>query len=408
MPSTTKTVTSSKLLLAISGGIAAYKAPELVRRIKEQGFDVRVVMTQSAKNFVTPMSLQAVSGHSVHHDLFDVQAEAAMGHIELAKWAEIILVAPATANCIAKIAHGLADDLLTTIILASNAQLIVAPAMNQQMWANPATVENINKLSDRGTLLIGPDEGEQACGDIGLGRMLAVPDMVEKIICHRDNLTKATQCLAGKKITITAGPTVEAIDPVRFISNHSSGKMGYALAKAAISAGAKVTLVSGPVHLCSPPQAQLKSVRSAEEMLTAVKDSMTDCDIFIGCAAVADYAPIEIAEQKIKKTASQMEIVLKRNPDIISWVAQQSNKPTVVGFAAESQSLEDFAVNKMKDKNLDIICANDISQQHIGFNSEQNEVTMLFSNQTKKLLKAAPKSVIANSIIAEIAEFINK
>lgn len=406
----------TNLLLGVTGGIAAYKSADLVRRLKEHSFDVRVVMTESAKNFITPMTMQAVSGNPVHHQLFDCQAEAAMGHIELAKWADIILVAPATANSLSKIALGLADDLLTTLILASRAQLIVAPAMNQQMWANQAIVDNVEILIRRKVQFIGPEQGDQACGDIGFGRMTEPLQIVEQVLqlgmeaapsIVNDGLKETAKSLAGKNVLITAGPTLEAIDPVRYISNHSSGKMGYALAKAASNAGAKVTLVSGPVSLCAPLGVALESVVSATEMLNCVKARMDRCDIFIGCAAVADYAPLEVANQKIKKNDEQMQISLKKNPDILAWVAAQTNRPYVVGFAAESQNMKEFAKKKLLNKKLDLICANDISQTDMGFNSENNEILILGKNNLEIKLPAASKTDIAADIVTEISKQLN-
>lgn len=406
---------STKILLGITGGIAAYKAADLVRRLKDHSFDVRVVMTESATNFITPMTMQAVSGYPVHQQLFDCQAEAAMGHIELAKWADIILVAPATANSLSKIALGLADDLLSTLILASKAQLFVAPAMNQQMWANKAIVSHVELLKSRNIQLIGPEQGDQACGDVGFGRMSEPLQIVEKLLLwlnktdplKANGLPEETMAkLAGKQVLITAGPTLEAIDPVRFVSNHSSGKMGYALAKAAQSAGAKVTLVSGPVSLCAPDGVKLESVISAAQMLNKVKAHAEHCDVFIGCAAVADYAPVEVAQQKIKKNDEEMQLSLKRNPDILAWVGAQTNRPFVVGFAAESQNLREFARKKLINKKLDLICANDISQKGMGFNSEKNEILILDKNNQEIKLPAANKTDIAVKILQQINKYL--
>jgi len=395
----------TKLLLGISGGIAAYKTPELIRRVKEQGFDVRIVMTTGANSFVTPMTLQAVSANPVHQELFDCDAEAAMSHIELAKWADVILLAPATANLIAKIASGIADDLLTTLILASSAKLLVAPAMNQQMWANQATQDNINRIKARGASILGPAEGEQACGDNGLGRMLEPQALLDSLVSFSSSQKSVR--LKGKRIVITAGPTVEAIDPVRFISNHSSGKMGYALAQQACSMGASVTLISGPVCLANPDRVKRVSVVSASEMLSAVKAVVNECDIFIGCAAVADYTPEEFSENKIKKSAQDMQILLKKTEDIVSWVSKQKDRPFVVGFAAESQNLEVFAKNKLINKNLDMICANDISNQDIGFNSNNNQIVIIDNQGNRKKLSAAPKTEIAAKILTEIEKNIS-
>ena len=403
------------ILLGVTGGIAAYKAADLVRRLKEHHFNVRVVMTRGAKSFVTPMTMQAVSGNRVHDELFDQEAEAAMGHIELAKWADIILVAPATANIIAKVAAGFSDDLLSTLILASSAKLIVVPAMNQQMWINQATGENIDRLVQRDVLILGPAKGEQACGDVGEGRMLEPLEVVEQLLSSSDfvnaessNLESRTEHdLKGKNILITAGPTVEAIDPVRFISNHSSGKMGYALANAAVSSGAKVTLVSGPVHLDVSNRVKRLLVTSAAEMFATVQNELTDCDVFIGCAAVADYAPVEVSDHKIKKNNQDMQIALKKTPDIISWVAAQKKRPFVVGFAAESQNLEAFASKKLINKKLDMICANDISDTNLGFNSDNNKILIIEKNGRQMNLSAAPKIKIAKEILKEIGKNIN-
>lgn len=388
-----------KILLGISGGIAAYKCPDLVRRLKERGFDVRVVMTESAKEFVTPMALQAVAGYPVNHELFDPAMEAAMGHIELARWADFILIAPATANTIAKITHGEADNLLSTLVLASKAKLFIAPAMNQQMWANQATQHNMQQMQARGAEILGPDSGEQACGDIGAGRMLQPIDIAEKMF----ELTTHKAVLNTQKVLITAGPTREAIDPVRYISNHSSGKMGYALAEAAYQAGAEVTLVSGPTNIDTPTGVNRIDVTSALDMLNAVKKHMLESDVFIGCAAVADYSAVDVAEQKIKKNDDQMTLLLKRNPDILAWVASQQNRPFVVGFAAESHSVKEFALGKLEKKNLDMICANDISNNQIGFNSDNNQILLLDKDGREKLLETASKRLLAKQIIIEIA-----
>jgi phosphopantothenoylcysteine decarboxylase/phosphopantothenate--cysteine ligase len=391
------------LLLGISGGIAAYKCADLVRRLKERNFDVRVVMTTSAAEFVTPMTLQAVSGNPVHMTLFDPEMEAAMGHIELARWASVILVAPATANTIAKLVHGKADNLLTTVILASKAPMAIAPAMNQQMWANEATQHNMSTLRSRGVEVLGPGVGEQACGDVGAGRMLEPLDIAEQVSL----IMSEDKPLQGKKLVLTAGPTVEAIDPVRYISNHSSGKMGYALAKAAYKAGAEVTLVSGPVNINTIEGVQLVKITSAKQMLNAVKEAVVGADIFIGCAAVADYSPLDLATQKIKKNDEMMTLKLKRNPDILAWVATQENKPFVVGFAAESQRLREYATKKLNKKKLDLICANDISQEGLGFNSDNNQLLLLDPQGNEKLLKIDSKDKLASQIIDEISRLIN-
>ncbi|TQV88966.1 bifunctional phosphopantothenoylcysteine decarboxylase/phosphopantothenate--cysteine ligase CoaBC [Aliikangiella coralliicola] len=387
-----------KLVLGISGGIAAYKCADLVRRLTERNFEVRVVLTPAATNFITPMTLQAVSGNPVHQDLFDPEMEAAMGHIELAKWADYILIAPATANTLAKLVHGEGDNLLTTVVLASQAQLVVAPAMNQQMWANQTTQINIEQLRQRGVAVLGPGTGEQACGDVGAGRMLEPLDIALKL----ESMTTQEKKLTEKRVVITAGPTVEAIDPVRYISNHSSGKMAFALAKAAKKAGAEVEIVSGPVNLADPAGVTVNHVTSAAQMFEQVKLAVKNCDIFIGCAAVADYTPVKVSCQKIKKNDEQMTLELKRNPDILAWVAEQEDRPFVVGFAAESQSLKEFATKKLHKKKLDMICANDISCEGLGFNSDDNQLLLLDKKGNEELLDVASKEVLACKIINQI------
>ncbi len=396
-----------RILLGVCGGIAAYKSADLVRRLKERDFDVRVIMTESAAEFITPMTLQAVSGYSVHDALFDREAEAAMGHIELAKWADWILIAPATANTIAKLSVGICDDLLSTVVVASSAKCFIAPAMNQQMWASSVTQENISKLVSRDCHVLGPASGEQACGDVGFGRMLEPLEIAEQLVDYQQGQgsnSLPSNGLAGKRVLITAGPTVEAIDPVRFISNHSSGKMGYALAKAAQKQGAHVTLVSGPVNLTTPYAVDKVDVISAQDMLSAVKNRLVGCDIFIGCAAVADYTPVDVATQKIKKNDNDMQLTLKKNADIISWVAAQSKKPFVVGFAAESENLQQFAKSKLERKKLDMICANDISEPSLGFNSDNNRILILDKKGVQLQLPAASKEKIASDIIQQVSD----
>lgn len=393
------TLPSHKIILGITGGIAAYKCADLVRRLKERGFDVRVVMTESAKAFVTPLTLQAVSGYPVHDDLFDPAMEASMGHIELAKWADYILIAPATANTIAKLSHGKGDNLLTTIVLATQAKVVIAPAMNQQMWANQSTKENVSSLKCKNFEVLGPASGEQACGDVGEGRMLEPLELAKRL----EEFANQPRSLLGKHFIITAGPTVEPIDPVRYISNHSSGKMGYALAKAALAAGATVDLISGPVCIDPPVGVNLINVVSAAEMLDAVKARLSSCHIFIGCAAVADYTPIEVSSQKIKKNDEIMSLKLKRNPDILAWAAAQENRPFMVGFAAESQNLREFAQLKLKKKNLDMICANDISCKEVGFNSDKNCLLIIDSSGDEVELDTAQKTELSAKIINLIA-----
>lgn len=385
-----------KIVLGVSGGIAAYKIPELVRRLKDQGADVRVVMTEGAKAFITPLTLQAVSGNGVADSLLDTQAELAMGHIELAKWADIIIIAPATADIIARITAGIANDLLTTLCLATDAPIALAPAMNQQMWHAVATQANIATLNARGYHLWGPGSGEQACGDIGLGRMLEVSELV-----NLSNDFFADKYLQGQHWVITAGPTREAIDPVRYISNHSSGKMGYAIAHAALRAGAEVTLISGPVAISPPVGCQLIPVISAEEMHNQALNYAKKCTTFVACAAVADYRVANIAEQKIKKTNDAMQLELVKNNDIVADVACLTDKPFIVGFAAETQNVEHYARGKLMRKNLDLIAANDVAKSGQGFNSDNNSLT-LFSAIDKTEIPLANKQIIAKKLVSLI------
>ncbi|GHE97177.1 bifunctional phosphopantothenoylcysteine decarboxylase/phosphopantothenate--cysteine ligase CoaBC [Thalassotalea profundi] len=390
------------LVLGITGGIAAYKTPELVRRLKDQGANVRVVMTEGAKAFITPLTLQAVSANAVSDSLLDTQAELAMGHIELAKWADLIIIAPATADAIARITVGMANDLLTTICLATSSKIAIAPAMNQQMWHAQITQENITQLGKRGTEIWGPGKGEQACGDVGLGRMLEVDDLVE-LTCQHFQKNTQSKLLTGQHWLITAGPTREAIDPVRYISNHSSGKMGYAIAQAAVNAGATVTLVSGPVTLSTPSGVNRINVSSAENMHQQVMTQVENTDVFIACAAVADYKIAEVSAQKIKKSAETMQINLVKNPDIVADVAALANKPFTVGFAAETQDIEHYAKDKLKRKNLDLIAANDVAKNGQGFNSDNNALTV-FSYNKKFELPLASKSDVAQQLVALIAQ----
>nr|WP_319555493.1 bifunctional phosphopantothenoylcysteine decarboxylase/phosphopantothenate--cysteine ligase CoaBC [uncultured Vibrio sp.] len=371
-----QTLAGKKILLGISGGIAAYKCAELTRRLIERGAQVRVVMTESAKEFITPLTMQAVSGHPVSDSLFDPAAEASMGHIELAKWADLVLLAPATADLIARLSAGMGNDLVTTLVLATDSPVAVSPAMNQQMYQNVATQENIATLERRGMHIWGPAAGEQACGDVGPGRMLEPMQLVH--LCEQFFQPKL---LAGKSVLITAGPTREAIDPVRYISNHSSGKMGFALASAAAQLGAKVTLVSGPVSLSTPVGVERINVASAQEMFDAVMEHAGSHDAFISCAAVADYRPEDIASQKLKKTEDndQMLIKMVKNPDIVASVAAMTDKrPFTVGFAAETNDVETYARGKLVKKNLNMICANDISVEGQGFNSNDNAMTLFW------------------------------
>lgn len=386
------------VLLGVSGGIAAYKSAELVRQLQERGATVRVIMTHGAQEFITPLTLQALSGNPVHTQLLDEEAELGMGHIELARWADLLLIAPATADLIARLCAGRADDLLTTVALATAAPLLLAPAMNQQMWQDNATASNISTLSGRGVRLVGPAVGQQACGDTGPGRMEEPATIADTAAGLFDS-----GLLAGKRVIITAGPTREALDPVRYISNNSSGKMGYALARAAVDAGAVTTLVSGPVALTPPDHVTHRGVQSAEDMLETCLELLPECDIFIACAAVADYRPATTENQKIKKSGEEMTLQLVRNPDIVATVATSEHAPYTVGFAAETNDVLSYARDKMTRKGLDMIVANDVSDQSIGFNSEENAVTVLWP-QGEQALGQASKNDIARQIVALIAE----
>jgi phosphopantothenoylcysteine decarboxylase/phosphopantothenate--cysteine ligase len=388
----------TNIILGITGGIAAYKTPDLVRKLVAKGANVRVVMTESAKEFVSPLALQAVSGNSVSDNLLDKDAEAAMGHIELARWADKLLIAPATANFLAKLTHGLADDLLSTLCLATPAPIYVAPAMNQQMWFADATQANLKVLEQRNIQFLGPAQGEQACGDVGPGRMLE-PQEIADLLAQQ----ALEQVLAGKRITITAGPTREEIDPVRYLSNHSSGKMGYALAIAAQELGATVTLISGPVNLLPPANVQTISVTSAQQMHDAVMQTTHNCDIFIGCAAVADYRIQYKTDQKIKKSEGELTLTFIKNPDIISEVANLAIAPFTLGFAAETQNLREYAIDKLQRKKLNMIAANDVSDNTIGFNSEQNALTVFWSKGEKKL-DLADKQLLARQLMYLVAQ----
>ncbi|MBG9998745.1 bifunctional phosphopantothenoylcysteine decarboxylase/phosphopantothenate--cysteine ligase CoaBC [Pseudoalteromonas sp. NSLLW24] len=394
-------LTNKKIVLGITGGIAAYKCAELVRRLKDSGCEVKVVMTESAKHFITPLTMQAVSGETVSDSLLDPSAEASMGHIEFAKWADLILVAPATCNIIAKMAAGIADDLLTTLLLATPAKVAVAPAMNQQMYAHAATQANLATLKARNVLIWGPGKGEQACGDIGAGRMLEPHELVALCIAKEQ-----PQLLAGKTITITAGPTREPLDPVRFISNHSSGKMGYALAEAALQLGAKVNLISGPVTIKAPLGVNLINIESAEQLLNESLIYAPQSDAFIGCAAVADYRAANIATQKMKKQGDELTLTLTKNPDVIAAIANLTqNRPYTVGFAAETQNVESYAKGKLKNKNLDMICANDVSKSGLGFNSDHNALTLYWHNEQLEL-PTTSKIEIARKVIEQLAKHL--
>ena len=393
---------NKNILLCVTGGIAAYKAAEIIRLFKKDGGDVRVIMTESAKEFITPLTLQAVSGNEIHDSLLDLKAESAMGHIELAKWSDIILIAPCTAESMAKIVHGRADDLMGAVILASKASTYIAPAMNTTMWLDQGTQANYQTLLSRGIDFIGPDEGEQACGDIGPGRLVE-PDKIINLIKSHSNRGP----LSGKTVTITAGPTREQIDPVRYISNNSSGKMGYALAEAAVQEGAVVNLVSGPVVLTADKSINLFKINSAREMLEAVNTCMKSSDIFISCAAVADYKPSKYSDTKIKKeNLDNLEINLEKNHDILSEVAEQFSSAYIVGFAAETSDVNANAKKKLDSKNLNMIISNDVSDSSIGFDSDENEVHVITGSETI-FIKKDKKIRIAREILNIISTNIN-
>lgn len=386
------------IVLGVTGGIAAYKSPELVRRLRDRGAEVRVVMTPAARAFITPLSLQAVSGHPVSDDLLDPAAEAAMGHIELGKWADLVLVAPASADFLARLSAGMANDLLSTVCLATAAPIAAVPAMNQQMYRAPATRANLQTLAARRVLLWGPDSGSQACGDIGPGRMLDPLDIVE----HAQRHFASGRSMQGVSLMITAGPTREALDPVRFISNHSSGKMGFAIAAAAANRGARVTLVAGPVDLPTPAGVTRVDVTTALEMEQAVQHQVAGQDIFIGCAAVADYRAAEPASEKIKKQGDELVINMIKNPDIVAGVgAMTTDRPYVVGFAAETRNVEEYARQKRVNKQLDMICANDVSRAGQGFNSDSNALH-LFWQDGEALLPLSDKYLLAQHLLDEI------
>ena len=394
-------LSNKRIIVGVTGGIAAYKSAEIVRRLQDRGADVRVVMTPGAEEFIRPLTMQALSGHPVHCGLLDEKAEAGMGHIELARWADLLLIAPATADFIATMVHGRADNLLAAIYLATPALVAVAPAMNQGMWRHPASLDNVEKLNQRGVTIIGPDSGIQACGDTGPGRMEQPDTIINQV---SDMFT--SKSLQGKKVVITAGPTREALDPVRYISNHSSGKMGYALATAALDAGADVVLISGPVNLSIPERCQYLSVISASDMLLASLEYAKKADIFIATAAVADYRAVSIAENKIKSDSDVLTINFEKNPDIVSTVATANESLFVVGFAAESTDVENYAKGKLKTKGLNAIIANDISRSDIGFNSDDNEVSWIDTDSSITFSKRS-KTQLSRDLIAQIAHKYN-
>lgn len=390
-----KRLLNKQIVLGVTGGVAAYKSADLARRLREAGAEVRVVMTENAKQFITPLTMQAVSGNPVHDDLFDLKAEAAMGHIELGRWADVILIAPASADCMARLVRGEANDLLTTLCLVTHAPIALAPAMNQSMWKHTATQENVQALQAKGVSILGPGEGSQACGDIGLGRMLEPAELVD----HVAALFKPG-CLDGKKIIITAGPTHEAIDAVRFITNASSGKMGYALAEAAIEAGAEVILISGPVNILAPTHVEKVAVITAQDMFKEVMSRVENCDLFLSVAAVSDYRSKTIATHKIAKIAFTEVLELERNPDIVASVAQLKNRPFIVGFAAETDNLEVKAKAKLVNKKLDMIVANEVS---VGMRGDENAVTVFWSDQQREFLKKS-KRKLARELIKMIGD----
>ncbi len=395
-------LTNKRVLLGVTGSIAAYKAAELIRRLRDVGAEVRVVVTDGAKAFVTPLTFQALSGSPVHENLLDKEAEAAMGHIELARWADVILIAPASANSLAGLAQGRADELLNAVCLASDVPLAIAPAMNKHMWADPATQENVRLLAQRGVLFIGPDSGEQACGDVGEGRMAD-----SDVIISRLTELFTVGSLSGLTVLITAGPTREALDPVRYLSNHSSGKMGYALAEAAVEAGANVILISGPVSLETPDRVTRINVESAADMEVAVKEQITATDIFVATAAVADYRPVTAQQDKIKKKEDRLTLELEKNTDILAMVKADYAKIFCVGFAAETQDLENYARAKLKQKNIEMIAANlvgSVAAKTAGtFNSDTNELNVYWQGGDLKL-ELGSKTKLARQLIALIAQ----
>ena len=389
---------NKRILLGITGGIAAYKSADLARRLRDSGAEVRVVMTQAATEFITPLTMQAVSGHPVHLHLLDEESENGMGHIGLARWADLVLVAPASANFLAKINQGRADDLLSTVCLATSALVAVAPAMNQQMWANPATQRNVFGLRQLDIRIFGPGTGDQACGETGPGRMLEPTELVglveEQFISGE---------LDGLTVMVTAGPTWEAIDPVRGLTNRSSGKMGYAIAEAAIEAGARVILISGPTALTSPERVKFIRVTSTQEMYDRVHEQVGNVDLFIGVAAVADYRPMLVASQKIKKTSDSLTLELEKNPDILASVAAIKDGPFTVGFAAETEKLLEHAREKLERKGVDLIAANRVDKKESGFEVEENALSLIDSSGTIEL-EQQPKTRLARELIQHIAK----
>jgi phosphopantothenoylcysteine decarboxylase/phosphopantothenate--cysteine ligase len=404
------TLSGRRILLGVSGGIAAYKSPDLVRRLRERGAEVQVVMTAGAQRFVTPTTFQAVSGREVRAELWDPAAEASMGHIELARWADYVLIAPATADCLARLAAGRADDLLTTLVLATEAPIGVAPAMNRIMWSKRVTQANVAALRERGVEFFGPGEGEQACGEIGSGRMLEPAQIAAQLDGSLGGATAASVrpavashrgALSGRRVLVTAGPTRERIDPVRFISNRSSGKMGFAVAEAASAAGADVVLVAGPVSLDTPPGVRRIDVESAADMLAAVERECAGLDVFIGTAAVADYRPVLSAAHKIKKTAERIELSLERTTDILATVAARPDRPFTVGFAAETHDVESYARGKLLAKRLDLIAANEVGDDKV-FDKDDNTLLVLWADGQLQIGPAC-KTAVAERLVELIA-----
>jgi phosphopantothenoylcysteine decarboxylase/phosphopantothenate--cysteine ligase len=388
-----------RVLLGVTGGIAAYKSAELVRRLRERGAEVQVVMTDGARQFVTPLTFQALSGRTVRSDLWDEAAEAAMGHIELARWADRVVVAPASADFLARLAHGFAGDLLSPVCLATAAPIAVAPAMNRLMWANPATQANVAMLAGRGVTILGPASGDQACGETGPGRMLEAAQIAEALLVP---CADSGGALRGRKVLITAGPTRERIDPVRFITNRSSGKMGYAVAEAARAAGAEVVIVSGPVAVPTPAGTRRIDVETAEQMMEVVAAELPGTDIFIAAAAVSDYRPVQPATEKIKKTSDSLVLALTRTTDVLATVAAGSPRPFVVGFAAETQNVERNALAKLEGKRLDMIAANEVGDR-LAFDCDDNALTVYWAGGRRELGRA-PKRELADALVALIAE----
>ncbi len=392
-------LTNKNILLCVTGGIAAYKAAELVRLLKTSNAFVKVLMTKSAQEFITPLTMQALSGEKVHTDLLSTEAEAAMGHIELAKWCDLIVIAPCSANSLSKIAEGRGDDLLSAVCLATESKIFIAPAMNQAMWKDKRTQKNLSKSIKAGLNVIGPASGEQACGDVGDGRMTEPTDIVSEV-----EKTLEKGLLTGKKVIITAGPTQEMIDPVRYISNKSSGKMGFSLAEEVKNQGALVTLISGPVNLKTPEKVKRHDVLSADEMKLKVEELIEDCDIFISAAAVSDFKPKEIYKNKIKKKEKEKHLNLKmdKNSDILKVISEKNLNLKTVGFAAETENLLSNAKKKLSQKKLDLIVANDVSNKDIGFDSDENEVTLITKKEQKKIKKAS-KKIVSKKIVEFIA-----